>query len=467
MANGHVGKQGSRWYYVHGVVDAESGRRRQRWQRGFSSRREAERALRESLTALDTGYFVEPRKMTLSEFVEQLWLPQLAVEVEGSTLESYERNMRVHVLPRIGGVRLQSLTANHLNELYRTLLNEKTPLPAKTNRRHDDAVYVAIAALRDNGWSYAAIAEEVRTRFPGESGITKDAVSRIVARSREASAGERGALSVKTVRYVHQIIRRTLRDAIRLGLITYNPASNASPPRAPRAKAHRTLWNAEQTQAFLHWARTDDERRFFAWAFIATSGDRRGANLGLRWQDINFEDGLATLQWTVTCVAHKIIVKPYGKSGNAHEIILDRATLAMLRSWRAIQAQEQLMMGLRHQCVSTDPTCNAPGYHDRDLVFCRPDGDYLHPDRFSREFQRAQRRYNTAHPDRPLPLVNLHALRHGWATLALEAGVSMKVVQDRLNHASERVTSDIYTHVRKPLQSDAAERVAQLIFGAD
>ena len=47
-------------------------------------------------------------------------------------------------------------------------------------------------------------------------------------------------------------------------------------------------------------------------------------------------------------------------------------------------------------------------------------------------------------------MINIHALRHGWATLALEAGVPMKVVQDRLNHASERITADIYTHVRAP-----------------
>ena len=63
--------------------------------------------------------------------------------------------------------------------------------------------------------------------------------------------------------------------------------------------------------------------------------------------------------------------------------------------------------------------------------------------------------------------ISLHALRHGWATVALEAGVPMKVVQDRLNHASERITADIYTHVRAPLQSDAAERVASLILPAN
>ena len=43
----------------------------------------------------------------------------------------------------------------------------------------------------------------------------------------------------------------------------------------------------------------------------------------------------------------------------------------------------------------------------------------------------------------------------------------MKVVQDRLDHASERITADLYTQVREPLQSDAANRVAELILGRD
>jgi integrase len=165
----------------------------------------------------------------------------------------------------------------------------------------------------------------------------------------------------------------------------------------------------------------------------------------------------------VTAVRHQIVVKPYGKTGVPHEIILDRGTVAMLRWWRAQQSQERLVHGNAHVCGSVDPGCEEAGYHLRDLVFCRPDGDYLHPERFSREFVRAQHAFNIAHPDTPIAIINLHALRHGWATLALEAGVPMKVVQDRLNHASERITADIYTRVRAPLQSDAAERVGALI----
>jgi integrase len=159
-------------------------------------------------------------------------------------------------------------------------------------------------------------------------------------------------------------------------------------------------------------------------------------------------------------VAHQIVVKPYGKTGTTHEIVLDPGTLAMLEARRSSFILDD---GERHVCASIDADCPLLGVHERDLVFSRPDGNYLHPERFSKEFQRAQLRYNNEHPDEPIPIIGLHGLRHGWATLALEAGIPMKVVQDRLNHSSERITADIYTHVRRPLQSDAAHRVAELI----
>ncbi len=52
--------------------------------------------------------------------------------------------------------------------------------------------------------------------------------------------------------------------------------------------------------------------------------------------------------------------------------------------------------------------------------------------------------------------------RHTWATLALSAGIDIKIVSERLNHSSTHITREIYTHVTPPMQSDAAERVARL-----
>lgn len=98
-------------------------------------------------------------------------------------------------------------------------------------------------------------------------------------------------------------------------------------------------------------------------------------------------------------------------------------------------------------------------------VFARPDGTPTHPERFSREFLRKQAAHNRAHPDQALPRLKLHGPRHTWATLALQEGIDIHVVSDRLDHSSTHLTSEIYTHVTRPMQSDAADRVAVRILG--
>jgi integrase len=100
------------------------------------------------------------------------------------------------------------------------------------------------------------------------------------------------------------------------------------------------------------------------------------------------------------------------------------------------------------------------GYEDHELVFCHPDGRPYHPDRFSREFDRMVERLH-------MRRIRLHDLRHTWATFALQAGVPLKVVSERFGHTTTAVTADTYSHVTQGMQTDAAERVANLIFGSD
>jgi integrase len=65
----------------------------------------------------------------------------------------------------------------------------------------------------------------------------------------------------------------------------------------------------------------------------------------------------------------------------------------------------------------------------------------------------------------PTPMIRLHDLRHGHASLALAAGVHPLVVSERLGHSSVAFTLDVYSHSVPSLQEDAAQRVAQLVFG--
>ena len=62
-----------------------------------------------------------------------------------------------------------------------------------------------------------------------------------------------------------------------------------------------------------------------------------------------------------------------------------------------------------------------------------------------------------------LPPIRLHDLRHGAATLALEGGVDIKVVQELLGHSSSVLTRDTYTSVSPGLAKEAAERTAAMV----
>ena len=78
------------------------------------------------------------------------------------------------------------------------------------------------------------------------------------------------------------------------------------------------------------------------------------------------------------------------------------------------------------------------------------------PRTFSRSFDHHVR-------DAGLPKIRLHDLRHTHATLALEAGVHPKVVQERLGHATIAITLDIYSHAIPAMQEEAAERIVALL----
>lgn len=253
-----------------------------------------------------------------------------------------------------------------------------------------------------------------------------------------------GGLSPRTVRYISTILHRALRDAVRWGRIPVNPADASDPPSAKvvrEAQAAMKVWTGAQLDEFLSLA--SDSRYHPAWLTLATTGMRRGELLALRWEDVDLEARTISIRRALVMITHAPQLGPT-KTGKAHTIDLDARTIAALRAWRARQAQERLLMGA--------------GYQDGGFIFTHPDGRWYHPERFSREFDRAITRHKVER-------IRLHDLRHTWATLALVAGVHPKVVSERLGHSSIQITLDIYSHVTQAMSSDAAELVSRLIFG--
>jgi len=446
----NIRKRGSTWTYYLYVTEGD-GTRRQVSKGGFATRKEAETARAEALTAMTTGSWVKPDRLRVAEFLTDEWLPtQLPPTLEESTYVSYSRNIRLHVVPYIGGIRLQELTPMDLNALYRKLLDSGRRPPGVPARHHDPAVLDLIAELKADGNTWQQVADAVGEAFPAEADITRDAVAAAHRRAQQPKPPAKGAgLSNRMVRYVHTIIHAALRDAMRWNRVTRNVASAATPPPVSSTRKGRPpAWTDEQLARFLDFVA--DSPYLPAWIYLATSGSRRGEVLGLKWEDVNLERATTIMSRQICMVRHRVVVKDLPKTKAGHTIALDVGTVQMLRDLIERQAELKRMLGA--------------GYHDHGWIFCRADGVPLHPERFSREFLRKQEAYNKANPDELLPRLKLHGLRHTWATLALEEGIDIHVVSDRLDHSSTHITSEIYTQVRRPLQSDAADRVAARIF---
>lgn len=246
------------------------------------------------------------------------------------------------------------------------------------------------------------------------------------------------SLSPRTVRYIHAILRRALSDAVKWNRLARSPAAAADPPSLRAAvKTVMRTWSAVELQAFLESVR--DDRLAACWRFLAMTGCRRGEALGLRWRDVDLDAGRATIVRAL--VGSRALSETKSERGQ-RTIALDARTVAALREHRRAQLEERFALG--------------SAYEDHDLVFCREDGTPIWPRSLSRAFAR-----HAAAVD--LPRIRLHDLRHTHATLALQAGVHPKVVQERLGHATISITLDVYSHAIPAMQEEAASRVAALL----
>ena len=93
-------------------------------------------------------------------------------------------------------------------------------------------------------------------------------------------------------------------------------------------------------------------------------------------------------------------------------------------------------------------------------MFVRPEGTPIHSDLCSKTFDRLVARSG-------LPVIRLHDHGHGHAGLRLKSRVPVKVVSERLGHATPAFTMSVYQHVLPGMQAEAATTFADLLFGPE
>jgi integrase len=279
-----------------------------------------------------------------------------------------------------------------------------------------------------------------------------------IARQRAAQGRP---VSAATLARIKATLRAALNAAIRAGYLTDNPACRTELPsgRRPRPVVwtaarvrewERTgvrptvaVWLPAQTAWFLNSIQGD--RLYAAYHLIALRGLRRGEAAGLRWCDVDLDDGTAMICQQLQQYSGHLSICPPKTAGSERAVALDRTTVAVLRRHRAAQESERSALG--------------DGYHHSGYVFTGINGDPMAPDRLSRHFRQLS-------AEAGLPPVRLHDLRHCAASLALAAGAELKTIQDQLGHSSIVLTADTYISVLPEVARKAAEDTATLVIKA-
>jgi integrase len=250
-----------------------------------------------------------------------------------------------------------------------------------------------------------------------------------------------GPLAVRSVQLSHRVLHRALADAVRWNLISVNPASGVRVPRGERREMR--VWTAEDAKRFLDVLA--DDRLVALWTLALHTGLRRGELAGLRWSDVDLDKATLTIAQQRTS-ANYVTVVTAPKAKSHRQLLLAPATVAALRGHLNRQRHERLALGA--------------DWTDSGYVFVDELGVEYHPQRFTKMFEDAIRSVGD------VPKIRLHDTRHTMATLALEAGVHPKVVQEQLGHSSIAVTMDTYSHVPQAVKRDSADKIVGLFGGS-
>jgi len=254
------------------------------------------------------------------------------------------------------------------------------------------------------------------------------------------AALEGKGLSAKSIRNIHTMLHRALKDAARWDKVARNVAALAEPP-APKKPRDFQVWLPEQVQAFLAFLK--DDRLYAMYHLALTTGMRRGELLGLGWNNVNLDAGWLAVRDTLICVDYVVQHSAPKTERSRRTLALDPGTVAVLKAHRKRQLEERLIW---------------PGWTDNGLLFVRENGEEIHPQSIADRFKKVTK-------DAGVPPIRFHDLSHTYATLALESGMKPWDLSDRLGHASVAFTLDTYRHAIQRTQDTAAVTAAAFIVG--
>lgn len=262
-------------------------------------------------------------------------------------------------------------------------------------------------------------------------------VSRITAAMIERFISERraGGMPINTVRKILVSLNQIFKYAARHGYISFNPMTAAERPRAPqeaeREESKIRVLSPDEITAFLGAVGSWKYQVLFKLAIM--SGARQGELVGLKWSDLDWKKSQLSIERTFN---NQAWYQPKTK-GSRRKIDLGPDMLFELKRWRMACPPNEL-----------------------NLIFPNEAGGPINHNNL------VARHFRPALVAAGIEQIRFHDLRHTYASLLIDQGENVKYIQSQLGHSSPMVTLNVYSHLMKSTNQEAAKRLERVILRA-
>ena len=264
-------------------------------------------------------------------------------------------------------------------------------------------------------------------------------------------------VQINTIDSIHTVLHQVLEIAVEDDYLRYNPSDNALKELKKavnfEVEKRRALTVSEQEifEAFLR-KKGQYHRWYPVFTVMLWTGMRVGEITGLRWCDIDLEEGSINVNHTLVYFDKRAeerctfaINTTKTKAGERSIPMLPKVKEAFL-----MEKEYQRECGVKSESV-------VDGY--RDFIFVNRFGNVQHQGTLNKALRRIIRDCNFEILDKNkqndviiLPKFSNHSLRHTFTTRMCEAGVNIKAMQEILGHADAETTMDIYAEATKELK---------------
>lgn len=228
---------------------------------------------------------------------------------------------------------------------------------------------------------------------------------------------------------VHRLFRQAIDKAVAWDIIAKNVVDYAEVPKDDEREI--STWSIKEINQFIEEIK--DTKLYLPVVIAFHTGLRQGEICALRWEDINLEEGILTVN------NNMIEKKGIGLVLESPKTEASKATIALTEG--IIKVLEKELIEQKKHKLKTGITL--------EYVCSWEDGRAIRPIYLSRTFTKYVDKSN-------LKKITFHGLRHSHATILYSAGANSQEISKRLRHSRVSTTDDIYIHVTEEIKKSTA-----------